>query len=76
MTVEYIESILTQYGVQFTSALAVRLFNELSAELRVNGDCMNTCLTCNMYDHEKHYCPRWCDVIRDTIAELDESYEE
>lgn len=28
-----------------------------------------TCTECEHYDKEKHYCPRFCQVIKDTLAE-------
>ena len=28
-----------------------------------------TCTECEHYDSEKHYCPRFCQVIKDTLAE-------
>lgn len=29
-----------------------------------------TCLECEEYDHEKNYCPLFCEVIRGTLSEL------
>ncbi len=34
-----------------------------------------TCTECEHYDSEKHYCPRFCQVIRDTLAEA-QPYED
>ena len=28
-----------------------------------------TCTECEHYDSEKHYCPRFCQVIKDALAE-------
>lgn len=28
------------------------------------------CHDCGEYDKEKHYCPRWCKVIRNTVEEI------
>lgn len=36
---------------------------------------MSKCTDCNEYNHEKHYCPKFCDVIRDTTKEMQEFYE-
>lgn len=30
-----------------------------------------TCTECEHYDSEKHYCPRFCQVIKDTLAEAE-----
>ncbi len=32
-----------------------------------------TCTECEHYDKEKHYCPRFCQVIKDTLAEAQPS---
>lgn len=29
----------------------------------------SSCYECKDYDHEKHYCPRFCKVIRETLKE-------
>lgn len=31
-----------------------------------------TCTECEHYDSEKHYCPRFCQVMKDTVEELKE----
>lgn len=36
---------------------------------------MSKCTDCNEYNHEKHYCPKFCDVIRDTTKEIQEFYK-
>ena len=33
------------------------------------------CTDCNEYNQEKHYCPKFCDVIRDTTKEMQEFYK-
>ena len=32
------------------------------------------CTDCNEYNQEKHYCPKFCDVIRNTTEEMQEYY--
>ena len=36
---------------------------------------MSNCTDCNEYNQEKHYCPKFCDVIRDTTKEMQEFYK-
>ena len=31
--------------------------------------CEDNCLECKVYNHEKFYCPKWCSVIKNTIAD-------
>lgn len=30
---------------------------------------MSKCTECKEYDKDKHYCPKWCDVIKSTIED-------
>lgn len=30
---------------------------------------MSDCLNCSEYNKEKHFCPKWCDVIKSTIED-------
>jgi hypothetical protein len=36
---------------------------------------MSKCTDCKEYNQEKHYCPKFCDVIRDTTKEMQEFYK-
>lgn len=36
---------------------------------------MSKCTDCKEYNQEKHYCPKFCDVIRDTTKEIEEFYK-
>ncbi len=36
---------------------------------------MSKCTDCDEYNHDKHYCPKFCDVIRDTTKEMQEFYK-
>lgn len=36
---------------------------------------MSKCTDCNEYNQEKQYCPKFCDVIRETDEEMRECYK-
>lgn len=36
---------------------------------------MIKCTDCDEYNQEKHYCPKFCDVIRNTTEEIQEFYK-
>lgn len=36
---------------------------------------MSNCTDCKEYNKEKHYCPKFCDLIRDTTKEMQEFYK-
>lgn len=39
----------------------------------VTGEQMierTNCLECEEYNHEKYYCPKFCDVIREAVKDI------
>ena len=36
---------------------------------------MSKCTDCNEYNQDKHCCPKFCDVIRETTKEMQEYYK-
>ena len=50
---------------------AIEIVNQLAEEYK---HCIkSSCSNCEVYDKEKHYCPKWCDVIKGTVAEIEEN---
>lgn len=51
---------------------AIEIINQLAEEYK---PCNKpSCKDCEVYDKEKHYCPKWCEVIKHTASELAEEY--
>lgn len=52
--------------------------SELIEELKKTktGNEFLKCTECENYNHEKHYCPTFCEVIRNTCKENKEYYIE
>lgn len=51
---------------------AISIVNQLAEEYK---QCIkSSCSNCEVYDTEKHYCPKWCDVIKETVAEIEEDF--
>ena len=51
---------------------AKNIVNQLAKE---HEHCIkSSCTNCEVYDKEKHYCPKWCDVIKHTTEELAEEH--
>ena len=42
----------------------------------VHPDCDEWCTDCKEYDQQKHSCPRWNRVIRQTVEELEKEQPE
>lgn len=50
---------------------AIKIINELAEEYI---PCTNPCTDCEAYDLVKHNCPKFCKVIKETVEELAEEY--
>ena len=37
-------------------------------------ECYKDCGECEAYDKEKHYCPKFCNVIKETVKEIEENH--
>lgn len=50
---------------------AISIVNRLAEEYK---HCIkSSCSNCETYDNEKHYCPKWCEVIKGTVKEIEEN---
>ena len=71
----------TDYGSlgSYESHVAVRdclhdvknIVNQLAEEY---ADCYKDCGQCEAYDKEKHHCPKFCKVITEAVAEIEERH--
>ena len=37
-------------------------------------ECYKDCGDCEAYNKEKHYCPKFCKVIKETVKEIEENH--
>lgn len=37
-------------------------------------ECYKDCGECEAYNKEKHYCPKFCKVIKETVKEIEENH--
>ena len=37
-------------------------------------ECYKDCGQCEAYDKEKHHCPKFCKVIKETVKEIEENH--
>ena len=51
---------------------AKEIANQLAEEY---ADCYKDCGQCEAYDKEKHYCPKFCKVITEAVAEIEENHK-
>ena len=50
--------------------IAKEIVQETAAEYEV---CYKDCGECEAYDKEKHHCPKFCKVIKETVKEIEEN---
>ena len=39
-------------------------------------ECYKDCGQCEAYDKEKHHCPKFCKVIKETVKEIEENHND
>ena len=48
-----------------------KIVNQLAEEYK---HCIkSSCSNCEVYNKKKHYCPKWCEVIKGTVTEIEEN---
>ena len=50
--------------------IAKEIVQETAAEYEV---CYKDCGDCEAYDKEKHHCPKFCKVIKETVKEIEQN---
>ena len=50
---------------------AIEIVKQEAAEYE---ECYKDCGECEAYDKEKHYCPKFCKVIKETVKEIEENH--
>lgn len=62
----------TDGGATYTAYRnAIEIVNQLAEEQK---HCIkSSCSNCETYDKENHYCHKWCDVIENTVKEIEEN---
>ena len=50
---------------------AIEIIKQEAAEYE---ECYKDCGECEAYDKEKHHCPKFCKVIKETVKEIEENH--
>ena len=72
----FLEDNIDYAGISEAYKMAIKA---LEQQQDVHDTCIEdypTCTECEHYDSEKHYCPRFCQVIKDTLAEAQPTDED
>lgn len=49
---------------------AIEIVKQVAAEY---SECNKNCTECEAYNKKKHYCPKFCHVIQETVKEIEEA---
>ena len=58
-------------GLAFAYGDSIRIVNQLAEEYMT---CYKSCTECEAYDKERHYCPKFCYIIAETVKEIEENH--
>lgn len=59
-----------ELGQLMAYSKAIKIAKELAEEYQ---ECYKDCEQCEAYNKEEHYCPKWCNVIKNTVKEMVEN---
>ena len=71
------ERYINQYGAVGgnTMAFSVKECMEIVKQEAENyEECYKDCGDCDAYNKEKHHCPKFCKVIKETVKEIEENH--
>ena len=58
----------------FLKAVTNEAIEIVKQEAEKHEECYKDCGECEAYDKEKHYCPKFCKVIKETVKEIEENH--
>ena len=71
------ERYINQYGAVGGNPMAFSVkecMEIVKQEAAAYEECYKDCGECEAYDKEKHYCPKFCKVIKETVKEIEENH--
>ena len=71
------ERYINQYGAVGGNPMAFSVkecMEIVKQEAEQYEECYNDCGDCEAYNKEKHHCPKFCKVIKETVKEIEENH--
>ena len=71
------ERYINQYGAVGGNPMAFSVkecMEIVKQEEEQYEECYKDCGQCEAYDKEKHHCPKFCKVIKETVKEIEENH--
>ena len=73
------ERYINQYGAVGGNPMAFSVkecMEIVKQEAEKYEECYKDCGQCKAYDKEKHHCPKFCKVIKETVKEIEENHND
>ena len=68
---EKLDCVYEQVGDALDKAIEI-----VKHEAEQYEECYKDCGQCEAYDKEKHHCPKFCKVIKETVKEIEENHND
>ena len=60
----------------FLKAITNEAIEIVKQEAERYEECYKDCGDCEAYEKEKHYCPKFCNVIKETVKEIEANHND
>ena len=73
------EIYINQYGAVGVNPMAFSVkecMKIVKQEAEKYEECYKDCGDCEAYNKEKHHCPKFCKVIKETVKEIEENHND
>ena len=60
----------------FLKAITNEAIEIVKQEAEKYEECYKDCGDCEAYENEKHYCPKFCNVIKETVKEIEANHND
>lgn len=73
------ERYINQYGAVGGNPMAFSVkecMEIVKQEAEKYEECYKDCGDCEAYNKEKHHCPKFCKVIKETVKEIEENHND
>lgn len=68
------DSTIQNSSENFLKAITNEAIEIVKQEAEQYEECYKDCGECEAYDKEKHHCPKFCKVIKETVKEIEENH--
>ena len=71
---ESLENVFIKGNSHNVAAGIYRAIEIVKQEAEQYEECYKDCGDCEAYNKEKHHCPKFCKVIKETVKEIEENH--